>query len=562
MSTTATWGVDVRQRAEPARWPSLLAQVSAITVIGAAIGSGIYMRAWYLFHRPLSSDEAIAGLMARQILHGHFFAFYWGQVYGGAEPYLTAGGFAVFGPTPWVVRAVPVLLSIAAALLAWRVARRLVNAPLVAALVGAVVWAAPDSAVSNSFIEWGFRAVTLACGLGVLLLVLRILDGEDAWWNYGALGLVAGIGWWSSPEIVYFLLPAGLLFLGLLWVKRRVIVGLLPRLGLLLLALGVGALPWLWANIDSGFRSLKTSSFGAPPVPKTYDQRLHLFLHYSLGMLFSVRDVFDAHWLGGKKVGMALLVLLLVALGIALVLSVIRGGRALPIAIATVAFPFLMAVSPATWYWQTGRYIGYAVPLYVMTFAIGAFAIGRLVSSRRAFLEFRETVSGITARLLMAVIAGALVTLALISFVLDPTPGVSLSSGWGDPNKPSARAIHVLEKAGVSYGYANYWVVYRLDFLSHEHLKLTVGRGDFDRWPALNRRVAGDGRAAWIFIKPSAVSASQFADVSGGPSGLTEAAFTDQLKLNSINYRIVDAGIVDAVIPNIPIRASDFWPQA
>jgi 4-amino-4-deoxy-L-arabinose transferase-like glycosyltransferase len=560
MSATATWGVDVRPRQELARWPSRLADLASVAVVAAAIGSGVYMRGWYLFHRPISSDEAIAGLMARDILHGHFYAFYWGQVYGGVEPYLTAAGFGVFGHSSWVLRAVPVLLSLAAALLAWRVTRRLVGDPVVALLAGAVVWAAPDSAVSNSFIEWGFRGVTLVCGLALLLLVLRILDGDDRWWIYGLTGLVAGIGWWSSPEIAYFLVPAGLLLIGFLWAKRAEIVGLLPRLGILLLAAGVGATPWLWANVNSGFQSLKASAFGVPPRPYTYSDRLHLFFHYSIGMLFSVRDIFGGQWLGGKTVGVGLLALSLVLVGVAMILGLIRGGRAIAVVAGTVAFPFLLALSPGTWFWQTGRYIGYVVPLYVMVVAIGAWAAGRLVSSRRTFIEVREDASRVVARLSMAAVGGFLVALALVSFVRDPTPGISLSSGWGDPNRPSSGAIDKLEKAGVSYGYANYWVAYRLDLLSHDRLKLTVGKGEDDRWPYLNRQVSGRALAAWIFVKPTPAANSQFVSVAG-PGGLTETAFTDQLTLNSVAYRVVDAGILDAVVPDTPIMAADFWPH-
>ena len=69
------------------------------------------MRSWYLFHRPVNGDEAIAGLLANQIAHGHFSAFYWGQSYGGAEPYLVAVLYRVFGSGIWAMKVVPVLLA-------------------------------------------------------------------------------------------------------------------------------------------------------------------------------------------------------------------------------------------------------------------------------------------------------------------------------------------------------------------------------------------------------------------------------------------------------------------
>jgi hypothetical protein len=525
----------------------------------AAIGSGIYMRAWYLFHRPISSDEAIAGLMARHILHGHFFAFYWGQAYGGVEPYVTAAGFGIFGTSAWVLRAVPVLLCIGAALLTWRITRRLVNDSLLAILAGALVWAIPDSAVSNSFIEWGFRGVTLFCGLAILLFALRILDGRDQWWNYGALGLFVGIGWWSSPELVYYLIPAGLIMLGFLWSKRDQLVSLLPRLGVLVFVTGVAMLPWLWANANSGFKSIRASSFGAPPHPITYRGRLDQFFHYSLGMLFSLRDIFDARWLGGKTVGEALLALVLVILGVALVLAVIRGGRAIAIAASVILFPFVMAFSPATWYWQTGRYIGYVVPLYVMVLAIGAFAVERVASSRKRTASPRDSIGSSSGRLTLSAVGGFLIAMSLLSFVKDPSPGISLTASWGDPNKPSTSVIRTLERSGATYGYANYWVAYRLDLLSKERLKITVGQGDFERWPPFTQQVAAHPEAGWIFVKSTPAAIVQWLDTAG-PGGTTEAGFVSQLKRDSIGYKVVDAGTLDVVIPTSPIAAGNFWP--
>jgi Dolichyl-phosphate-mannose-protein mannosyltransferase len=561
VSPTAVAPIHVRA---PANRVSTLAQVArswCVLLSIVAIGSGVYMRAWYLWHRPISSDEAIAGLMARHILHGHFFAFYWGQVYGGVEPYLTSAGFGIFGTSAWVLRAVPVLLSIGAALLTWRVTRRLVNDSVLAVLAGAIVWAAPDSAVSNSFIEWGFRGVTLLCGLAILLFALRILDGRDQWWNFGLMGLFVGVGWWSSPELIYYLVPAGLIMAGFLWSRGDQLTGLLPGLGALVVTTGIGMLPWLWANAQSGFKSLKTSSFGAPPQPITYHGRLSQFFHYSLGMLFSLRDIFDGKWLGGKRVGEVLLILVLVALGAAMALAVIRGGRAIAIVVAVIVFPFVMAVSPATWYWQTGRYIGYVVPLYVMVLAVGAFAVERVASSRKRAAPPRDTIGSTAGRFSLSVVGAFMIAMALLSFVKDPSPGVSLSAGWGDPNKPSTPVIRALEKGGVTYGYANYWVAYRLDLLTKEHLKITVGQGDFDRWPPYTKQVDAQSEAAWIFVKSTQSAVLQWLDTAG-PGGTTEAGFINQLKADSIGYRVVDAGTLDAVIPTSPVAPSNFWAQS
>ena len=58
---------------------------------------GLYLRIWILGRTPITSDQAAVGLMAREILHGHLFAFYWGQHYGGGEPYVVAALFSLLG---------------------------------------------------------------------------------------------------------------------------------------------------------------------------------------------------------------------------------------------------------------------------------------------------------------------------------------------------------------------------------------------------------------------------------------------------------------------------------
>lgn len=559
VSPTAVTSVHVRAPARQATPLAHFGRLSCLVLSIAAIGSGVYTRAWYLFHRPISSDEAINGLMARHILHGHFFAFGWGHVYGGVEPYLTAAGFGIFGTSAWVLRAVPLLLSIGAALLTWRVTRRLVDDSPLAVLAGAVVWAAPSSAVYNSFMESGFRGVTLFCGLASLLFSLRVLDGNNHWWNYGMLGLFLGIGWWSSPELVYYLIPVGLLMVGFLWSKRDQFVSLLPRLGTVAVLAGVGMLPWLWANVGSGFKSLKTSSFGVPAQPITYRGRLDQFFHHSLGILFSLRDIFDGRWLGGRTVGEVLLALVLVVLGVSLVLALIRGGRAVAIAVPIILFPFVMALSPATRYWQTGRYIGYVVPLYVMVLAVGALAIERVASSRKRTAIPRDSIRSSAGRLAFSGIGAFLIAVALLSFVKDPYPGVSLTASWSDPNKPTTSVIRTLENSGVTYGYANYWVAYRLDLLAKENLKITVGHGDFDRWTPFTRQVTSHPESAWIFVKSTPAAIFQWLDVAG-PGRTTETGFINQLKADSIGYRVVNADTLEAVIPTSPITAGSFWP--
>lgn len=531
---------------EPARSPARLL-IGALALVVAAAGVALHL--WYLFHRPVTSDEAIGGLMATQILHGHFSAFYWGQVYGGVEPYLTTAAFGIAGTSAWALNVVPELLAVAAALLTWRVTRRLVPDPLLAVLAGAMAWAAPQAAVGDSTMEWGFRGLTLVLGLAIFLVALRIVGGEVHLVMFAVLGSLIGLGWWSSPEIAYYLLPAGLLLV--LTIARDTLPGRVARWARRLsvgAAAGVIAgLPWIWANVGSGLKSVRPGSFEVPPGSPGYFGRLDRFFHYVLPMQFSLRANVTGTWLGGHAVGILLTVLLVGVLGAALALCACRDAVGRALAIGVIGLPFLLAVSPATWFWGDGRYAMYLVPLIAIALAVGC-SEGARRWGNRSHLSVRSRPLGVV---FMGGLLAGLTALSVANFNSWISPVSSYASGWSDPNGPSMPIVHQLELRGVHTGYANYWVAYRLDLLSNNHLQLTVVGTDPDRWPALNRKVLADPGAAWLFVQPTAIAFSQFGytpDIQG-PGGLTEAAFLADLKLNGIGYRIVHAGIVQAVLP-------------
>jgi hypothetical protein len=519
--------------------------VAACVVVGAAL------RAWYLFHHPITSDEAIAGLMAQQALHGHFSAFYWGQSYGGVEPYLIALQYRVFGFTPSLLGGVATVLAIGSGLVTWRIARRLVSDGALAALAGAIAWAIPTSAMSSSTYEWGFRGVALLCGLLLLLLSLRVADGHQRSRDFVALGLVAGVGWWSSPEIVYFVLPAIVLLVQSFRADIAAAKG--PRWVRLLLvgvaAACVGALPWLWANLRSGFASFNQTAYADAP---SYTERLRLFFHYSVGMLFSLRATGSGDWLLWRPLSVALLIGFLGSLAVAVVLCLRRGGRSLAIALGVLAFPLLVAYSPASWFWQDGRYVGYVVPLFVLVLVFGCADLARRLRPGRSELDGGTRTLG---RLLAGGVATALVVLTVANFAVFGNPHQSFFANWGDPNRPTLDSVGTLESAGVRDGYADYWVAYRLDFLSGGKLQLTVVGTDPDRWAALNRKVVTGGPPAWIFVPLNATALGQFNGTPQivGPANISETQFLADLHRLGISYRTVNAGLVRAVVPDRPV---------
>jgi Dolichyl-phosphate-mannose-protein mannosyltransferase len=510
----------------------------------ATVVVGTSLRAWYMIHRPLSSDEAVVGLMAAQMVHGHFRAFYWGQWYGGtAEPFLIAAVFRLIGQSALVVTGVPAVLYGVAAILTWRIARRLVEDPRVAALAGTLVWIGPQQDVANSAYEFGFRGATLVCSLVTLLLALRIHDGVRPWAEFAVLGLAFGVGWWSSPEVVYLALPAGVLIgqVALRDVRRGRARQVTGRLSVSLAGAAIGALPWEWSNIATGLKSLDRSQFRVPPGSPGYLDRLETVPTFVLPILFSLRSSTGA-WLGGSGVGITLSVALAMALIASLALCLARGGRAVAIAIAVVAFPFLMAYSPATFYWNDGRYGIYAVPLIALVLALGCSEAGQRLKG-----QTRWPLS--SGRLKSAEIFGVLFAVFVATSLANFYDFMIAAYPTDHPDAVVVQDIHELEGDGVHAGFAEYWVAYKLDFLSQGGM--IVAGTNPDRYREYNHQVERSPTVAWIFVDPTNVTRRLFSDSSfiQGPNGVSEARFTSFLISHHIHYRVFDAGILDAVIP-------------
>ena len=179
--------------------------------LAAGLGAlGLLVRLFLLWHKSINSDEAVVGLMARDILHGHFTAFYWGQDYGGVEPYVTAALFGVFGQNDVTLNLAPVVLSAVSSVLVWRIARYVLDEP-VAVLVGLATWVWPVAVVVYSAQESGFRYATLTLGLAAVLFATQIRRKGSTWPRWLCFGLAIGACVWSSPESVYFVVPCALL---------------------------------------------------------------------------------------------------------------------------------------------------------------------------------------------------------------------------------------------------------------------------------------------------------------------------------------------------------------
>lgn len=438
--------------------PARLVRVGVFALLACA---GVAFRVWVVAS-PLGlvdGDEAVVGLMARAFLRGDLVAFFWGQEYGGSQEALLVAALLSLGvPARWAMELVPAALHLIAAVLVWRIGVRssqtVLGAPddrmgrsarpervgggsvWWAVVAAGVFWAGSPAVVWGSTKERGFYGFTPVCGLAVLLLVVRPLSRRSA----VALGLVAGLGWWASPQILYFVVPAGA---WLAWSHRDRLGELVRHLVVALPAAVVGALPWLWANVETGLASLE-----AAPDRRLFGAPFDVFFRYGLPMVLGLREPITLGWEvpGGVVAYGALLV------GLAVVL-VARPLPLRPVLLSVAAYPLVFALLPTTYYYGEPRYLHFLWPMLAL---VAGWALARLPAIGQ--------VVGVVAVL-------ALTGNGLAGMVrLEGPPGEPFEDVSPEPVDTLVLALDTLE---ADAAFADYWLAYRLTFETDERIVAT-----------------------------------------------------------------------------------------
>jgi hypothetical protein len=565
----AVVGLNSPQRVERAgerAGRAVRAAAAALAVVAVLLG--LALRIWTIGRAPINSDEAVVGLMAHEILHGHFFAFYWGQQYGGVEPYVTAALFAVFGQSAVTLSMTSILLDAVAAVLVWRVGRRLFR-PVVGVGAPVLFWVWPEVYVHQSTIEYGFRWAALVLGLSMLLVALRLCDDLPVARPRGIvlldwvlLGAAVGLGWWATPEIAYYLAPTALLLA--FFVLRR---GLRPGwlgLGGMLLAGVLGALPWLWVNVGHGFPSLHSAPQGKANAGLVH--HLHIFFRFVLPMVLGLRLRGTGAWLFDPLLAKAVY-LVLVVLGAALLVMCALRRRAVVLVVFAVLAPAIYAYWPATWYWSDGRYAVFLAPVASL---LATAAAGRAVSAlrlRAAPVRVRLPLQRLGGAVLV-VAAGLALTLGaagrLAPYVPSSTPATAGWFSWrSNPNAYLLPTVSALEHAGVRDVYAGYWAAYDLAFEADGGLTVSDVTS-FARYLPYLAEIESSERTAWLF--PSAAGGpalganglpvpSLAPGCIGGSGCLTQQELQSYLTATHDPYRRIVAGDFVAVLPRYPAVA-------
>lgn len=406
---------------------------------GAALVVGVALRIWLLVlpTGAFDSDEAVPGLIARHALYQRELStFYWGQAYGGTlEPLLMVPAFALVGPRIGAVKAVPLILSAVSALLVWRLGRRTVgNRAGVLGAAAFFVW--PANYVWLSTKERGFYWVCMVVGLALLLCALRLCDSPRATRQWLLFGLLGGLGVWTSPQILFFAVPA--------------VVYLVARLGReswrLVLAVPagiVGGLPWLAFNLRNDF-----ASFDRPPF--TYDLGYvgNTRLLFTRGLPVALGLHAGERWLDPAWLMKALLVVLAVVAAVGLVRARSRTHVWL-LVLVCATYALLWGIYPVSGVIGEGRYVMFLLPAVALL----------LASAAREVVTGTALIAGVTALSVLGV-------LRIAEATAPPAPDVAMPHHAGP-------LVEFLEQQGMDRVYANYWVAYRVAFESEERIIAT-----------------------------------------------------------------------------------------
>ncbi len=408
----------------------LLGTVVALALVGLGV------RLWIMTGRlgVIDSDEAITGLMARHLLDGEFRAFMWRLSYQGTiATYPVALSFKLFGTSQFTLELPYLLMSAGATVLVWRIGTRFLS-PFQAAFGALTFWLWPALYVWIGVKPLIFYVPTMVLGLAAMLCALRAAEHPRRALDWCLLGLFAGAGWWTSPNIMYFVVPIGVWLVAYHWRS------LWPRALLTVPFAVLGALPWLWNDIRYGFDSLELSEGTATGG---YLDHLGYFFTHALPAALGMRAPFTGAWI--VDTGHVALYVVVLAL---LVLGVTLGLRARSIAaIGLLACPFIFAFNP-----------------------VGANLANDLIGNGRYFYFFTPFVA-----LALAQLARPVAPALCLAVVL------AVSSVWGfaqlydqrdaiGGTPPLDAVIRRLERDGHHEVYASFWVALRMTFESDERI--------------------------------------------------------------------------------------------
>jgi Dolichyl-phosphate-mannose-protein mannosyltransferase len=485
--------------------------------VGLVLAIGLGLRLWIMTGRlgTIDSDEALTGLMARHLWNGEFRAFMWRFNYQGTiSTYPVALSLKLFGDTQFALELPFLIMSAGITAVIWRVGTRFLTAAQ-AVIAALVFWTWPAVFVWIGVKGLIFYVPTMLLGMSMILCAQRAVEEKTKYVDWCAAGLFAGLAWWTSPNVSYFLAPVGVWLLVFHWRKLWP-----PRCLVAVPFAIVGALPWIWNDIVYGFDSLKVDPGLAHG---SYVDHLKYFVTHAQPVALGLRGAFDGRWIGGSVsggLGKVLYLLVLVGLAVGVVLG-LRKKSVAAIGVLTTPFVFALvpfASTPETQWVGNARYFYWFTPFLALTIA----SLARRVAG----------------------------TVALAGFV-------TITTAWGftrltaydyriGVSPPLDNVIEVLERNGRTTAFASFWISGRLTFESSERIT-AVATDIGPTGKELEDKVRTSKNPAYVFFAEN--------DVFGSVEAFRKRAAEEGIAFEEIR---VDGNFI-VVLPEKTMIAPPAW---
>jgi hypothetical protein len=490
--------------------------------------------------RFFDSDEAVEGLMARHVSLGEHPAFLWGQGYKGVpEVYLASALFSVAGPGVIALKSATAICFALFAGLQCVLLRRVCTKR--------IAWIATALTIvtTPALVYWGLSAsaeIALTLVAGVILGL-----GLDYWRTGSRAGLwiaagAVGFGLWVQQYMLYYVVALGVAVpLAMTSVQRdrlrraitgadsplwlRVALGVIAAGAAIYIALGIAAF------VSGGF----DLHIGRFDIGLRHPQKLW---RIAAGLLVVAGAVSGASWLSRAQDTAALRALLAAAAAFAIgyAPSLIARGSA-PVArmdlhgamaaadpFARVAVPIVIGLRSPTTEWLVSPWWT-VIPALIVLMSYASLRRRRcpavfhvfLVTTPLLFALSGSFIDAQSYRYLMPVFAVLPVVLAcgvdalarwhwtagaVALGLLLVMFGVQEAAWYSRlrPDRDPVAAIACLDARGARAAYADYWVSYKVTFLSGERIIVAPTTG-VDRYPRYTEFVAQSGRPVPTLVR-------------------------------------------------------------
>jgi 4-amino-4-deoxy-L-arabinose transferase-like glycosyltransferase len=441
-----------------------LPRFSFYLLLGLVLGLGLRVIILTTDAVPFNSDEAVVALMARHTLQGDWPSFFYGQSYmGSLDATLIAAAFAVLGESVLVIRLVQTALFLGIAATTYIIGMRFFNCHWRAG-VSLLLIAIPSVLMSTytTATLGGYGEILLLGNLVLLTAHAVATDRPDDWRAWAGLGAAAGLGFWTSALISVYLLPAAVL---ILWrsTTRSSITQSLKGILIAGIAFLLLSSPWWWHNLTHDWGALRfmltgTESSGIGIQSVSLSLRLRGLLLLGVPALLGMRFPWSADFISLPLSVLALTIYFAAVLYAWHRRRQIRTEQGLLLGMmATFAALFLLSRFGTD---ATGRYfLPLAVPLALWT----ADLLYRVRSDSPLFATL-----GLLFLLGFNLLGNGLA-------IQQTPPGLTTQFDASNrfDNQHDDDLIAFLREIDVTRGYSNYFVAFRIAFLSDEQIILS-----------------------------------------------------------------------------------------